>query len=97
LVFILVTGGGRGDPHPLPFGGGVEVGVGVGVGVGVALGVGAGTGVGAGIAGIATVNTPELGVCVGWVGSSSVIEWHPIRMKAAPATPRAVLFITTLT
>jgi hypothetical protein len=47
--------------------------------------VGLGAGVATGIDGIATVRTPDLGVFVGCVGSSSVIEWHPAK-KRVPST-----------
>jgi hypothetical protein len=94
LVFIRVMSGGNGFPHPLPLGrAGVGVGVGVGAGVGVGLGAGVAAGLGVGvpetrIEGIGIVRTPpEAGVLLGWVGSFSVIEWHPIRSKPAAATP----------
>jgi hypothetical protein len=55
---------------------------------------GFGTGVLAtGIDGIATVRTPDAGVFVGWVGSSSVIVWHPVRKNVPSTTPQAVLVI----
>jgi hypothetical protein len=99
LVFIRLTSGGSGLPHPLPLGGagaGVGVGAGVGAGAGVGVGFGAGAGVGfgagagvadTGIFGIAMVSTPLEGVVLGWVGSSSLIEWQPISRNAAPAMP----------
>jgi len=61
----------------------------VGVGEGVAFGVGAGVGVGVPteIFGIGTVRIGDEGVFVGWVGSSSVIVWHPIRMNATDTIP----------
>jgi hypothetical protein len=75
LVFILVTGGGRGGLHLPAVGVGVGVASGDGEGVGEAFGVGAGVGVASGILGIAMVrNGDELGVWVGSVGSSSLIE-----------------------
>jgi hypothetical protein len=92
LVFIRLMSGGNGLPHPLPLGG---VGVGVGAGVGAGAGAGAGVGVAfgagvpdSGIFGIGMVSTPpETGVVLGWVGSSSLIEWQPIRRNAAAAMP----------
>jgi hypothetical protein len=85
---MRVTSGGTGLPHPLPFGEGVGVASGLGAGAGVGVGLGVGLGVGAlatGIAGIATVTTPDEGVFVGCVGSSSVIVWQPDRKKV-PST-----------
>jgi hypothetical protein len=86
LAFIREMSGGFGLPQPLESGGsgagvgaGEASGVGVGVGLGVGLGVGVAAGVGVvfgllrGMAGIVTVNTPELGCSVGCVGSSSVM------------------------
>jgi hypothetical protein len=83
-------------PHPLAFGDGVGVacGAGVGVGAGAATGFGVGA-LATGIAGIATVRTPDEGVFVGWVGNSSVIVWQPDRKKAPRTTPQAVLVIAT--
>jgi hypothetical protein len=99
---MRATSGGRGLLHPLVFGGGVGVasgvGAGAGVGVGVATGVAVGFGAGVpttGIDGIATVRTPDGGVFVGCVGSSSVIVWQPVRKRAPSATPQAVRFIVT--
>ena len=84
-------------PHPPALGGGVGVGVasgvGAGAGAGAGVGVGRGVGVATGIDGIGTVRTPEEGVFVGWVGSSSVIVWHPVRKKVPSTTPQAVLVI----
>jgi hypothetical protein len=40
-----------------------------------------------GIEGIVTVRMPDDGVCVGWVGSSSVIVWHPTSTTTAAAIP----------
>jgi hypothetical protein len=82
------TGGGRGLPHAPALGGGAGFGVASGVGAGAGAGgtgVGAGAGVATGIDGIGTVRTPDLGVFVGCVGSSSVIEWHPAK-KRVPST-----------
>jgi hypothetical protein len=75
-------------------------GGGVGPGPGVAVGAGVGTGVGAGVApgmtGIAIVTTPLFeGVLLGWVGSSSVIVWHPSISAAATTVPRARVFMVT--
>ena len=74
------------------------MGVGGGVGVGAAVGAGFGAGVPAtGIDGIGMVKTPPVaGVLLGWVGSSSVIVWHPTRTNAAEAMPQANLLIATL-
>jgi hypothetical protein len=68
---------------------GVGVGPGVGLGVGDAVGVGLGVGVPTAILGMGTVRTDDVGVWVGWVGSSSVIVWHPTRTSAT-ATPWTV-------
>jgi hypothetical protein len=90
------TSGGKGLPHPLALGGGVASGVGAGVGVATGVAVGFGAGVPTnGIDGIGTVRTPAVGVLVGWVGSSSVIVWHPVRKRVPSATAQAVLFIAT--
>ena len=60
------------------------------------MGVGAGVFT-TGIDGIGTVRTPGplVGVFVGWVGSSSVIVWHPVRKRVPSTTAQAVLFIAT--
>jgi hypothetical protein len=82
------TSGGRGLPHAPALGGGVGVDSGVGAGAGAGAGgvaVGFGAGVATGIDGIGTVRIPDLGVFVGCVGSSSVIEWHPAK-KRVPST-----------
>ncbi len=62
------------------------------MGAGVGFGAGVPT---TGIDGIATVRTPDLGVFVGCVGSSSVIVWHPARKRVPSTTLQAVLFIAT--
>jgi hypothetical protein len=98
LVFMDATSGGRGLPHAPALGGGVGVASGVGAGAGAGAGgvaVALGAGVATGIDGIGTVMTPDLGVFVGWVGSSSVIVWHPVRKRVPSATLQAVLFIAT--
>ena len=68
------------------------VGAGVGEGGGVAEGFGVGV-LATGIEGIAIVRTPDEGVLVGWVGSSSVMVWHPARKQVPSTTPQAVLVI----
>jgi len=90
--------GGRGLPQAPALGGGVGVATGVGAGVGAGAGVAVGFGAGVpttGIVGIATVRTPDFGVFVGWVGSSSVIVWQPVRKRVPSAALQAVLFIVT--